>query len=163
MTSAQLKQSYLSCKNPVEKTHWQVIWWLKKGGDAVSTEDAASLVGFSTDWIRKLVRRYNKYGPEGLRDKRKDNGKERYLTSRQQQELLDMLQKEPPDKGLWTGTKVARWISEVVGHKVHASTGWRYIKSLAFTLQMPRPCNTQSASKEEQSQFKKNSANTSTI
>ena len=58
----------------VERSHWQVIWLLSRPEKGYSCQDVADLMGFSGDWVRKLVRRYNNDPARGLKDKRQDNG-----------------------------------------------------------------------------------------
>ncbi|HEY0170080.1 MAG TPA: winged helix-turn-helix domain-containing protein, partial [Pyrinomonadaceae bacterium] len=70
-------------------------------------------------------------------------------------ELDKALRSEAPDGGLWTGPKVAAWITERSGRAVHVTTGWRTLKRLGFSLQMPRPANRRRASEAEQTEFKK--------
>ena len=75
-------------------------------------------MGFSADWIRKLVRRYNDDPEKGLKDKRRNNGNAPVLAEELQQELGKALGSKPPDLGLWSGPKVAQWFK--VGSKPRA-------------------------------------------
>ena len=46
----------------------------------------------------------------------------------------------PADGGIWTGTKVARWIEKENGvEKVWNQRGWDYLKKLKYSCQRPRP------------------------
>ena len=72
------------------------------------------------DWVRKLLKRYNAVGEEALRDKRKNNGRHRFLDETQQAALEAALSERPTDGGLWTGPKVAAWISERLQRPVSA-------------------------------------------
>ena len=138
-----------------EKTHWQTIWLLGRDNH-LRAEEVASIIGYSPDWVRKIVRRYNKYGPKGLEDKRKDNGAKAILDKTQLKQLAEKLKKPPIDGGLWNGRKVSFAMQEIIGQKVSFVTGWNYIKSLGFSLQIPRPSHNKAANKEEQVAFKKN-------
>ncbi len=47
---------------------------------ALKAEEAAEVTGVTADWTRKIVRRYNEEGPQGVYDKRKANGTEPLLS-----------------------------------------------------------------------------------
>ncbi|GHO61212.1 hypothetical protein KSC_001040 [Ktedonobacter sp. SOSP1-52] len=53
--------------------------------------------------------------------------------------MRHLLEHLSPDGDLWTGPKVARWVSEQLGCKVHPQRGWDTLKRLGFSLQIPRP------------------------
>jgi hypothetical protein len=62
------------------------------------------------------------------------------LKEEQFQELKEQLKKRPPDGGLWTGPKVARWIEKITGiEKVWNQRGWDYLKKSKYSWQKPRP------------------------
>lgn len=153
----ELKEKYLSCEDSVERSHWQIIWLMARSSNTLSASETADVTGFCSDWVRKIIRRYNKEGPDGIEDKRKYNGNEPILSDEQKKELLSIIQKDPEDGGLWTGPKIAKWISKKLNCRVSAVTGWKYLKRLGFTLQIPRPQHQKAANKEEQEAFKKNS------
>ena len=130
LSSAELKQRYRTCGDSVEQSHWQAIWLLSRPEKGYSCQDVADLQGCSVDWIRKLVRRYNDDPENGLKDKRRDNGNNPVLDDELQQQLGKALKEAPPDHGLWSGPKVALWMSERLGHSVSAVTGWHYLVRL---------------------------------
>lgn len=154
-TTTELKKRYLACEHPVERNHWQMIWLLSRTDKNYSCPQVADLMGCSPDWVRKLVRRYNKEPQLGLRDKRRDNGNKPILDEALQDELQNALQTQPPDQGLWTGPKVASWMSQKLERKINAATGWRYLVRLGWSAQIPRRSHTKSASEQEQAAFKK--------
>ena len=151
----KLKDRYLNCEHPKERTHWHIIWLLAQTDIPRTPREVAAIVGCSPDCVRKLRRRYNAHGEDALIDKRKTNGGKRCLDESQQQQLEIALSNPPPDGGLWTGPKVASWISEQIGRPVSTVTGWKYIKRLGFTLQTPRPRHQAAASPEAQAEVKK--------
>lgn len=158
LTYNELTQHYRSCKNPVEKTRWQLIWLMANPNKPILVKEAAKTVGLCERWARQLVHRYNQEGIIGLIDKRKNNkGKEPILNSQQRKQLKQaILKQKPPDNGLWTSVKVANWIEEKIGKRPNDRTGLNYLYELGFTRQQPRPEHTQVASDEEIKQFKKN-------
>jgi transposase len=133
----ELERRYRAARDPVERTHWQVVW-LVAGGRACA--EVASVVGYSVDWVRKVIRRYNAGGPAAVRDRRHGNpGGTPLLTPAQQAELREALGGPPPDGGLWTCRKVADWIGARLGRPVGEQRGWEYLCRLGFSPQRPRP------------------------
>ena len=55
------------------------------------------------------------------------------------------LQKRPPDGGVWTGPKVARYVRHRWGIVIGPVTGWRWLRDLGFTPHVPRPSHPKSA------------------
>lgn len=161
LSTAQLKARYAACEHPVERRLWQMVWLLSRTDKSYSCAEVAETTGVSSDWVRKVVRRYNAQGEAGLLDQRRQNGNAPLLDTAALQKLQKTLQREPPDRGLWSGPKVARWLKKECGHPVSAVTGWHYLIRLGFSLQMPRRKHRKSATAEEQEAFKKNSKRTS--
>jgi transposase len=151
----QIDHGYRSCNNPVEKTHWQVIWLLSQPGERRSAHAVSKLVGLSPAWAAEILKRWNADGPAGLRDGRRDNGKAPLLTGQQQQSLLKALRDRAPDGGLWTSPKVADYVQERWGHFIHPVTGWKWLKRLGFSLQVPRPSHPRAATPEDRRAWKK--------
>jgi transposase len=148
----ELEKQYRQTKEVIEKTHYQVIWLLASGK---STSMVAEVTGYSRSWIYELVRSYNRYGASLLGDQRRHNqGAEPLLNDPQQALLWQALQEPPEDGGLWSGPKVARWMSELLGRKVSPQRGWEYLKGLEYRLRRPRPHHEKS-SWEEQEEWKK--------
>lgn len=154
----ELTNCYRFCKNPIEKTRWQLIWLMANPVEPKLVTEAAKTIGFSERWARILVKRYNNNGPNGLMDQRRNNeGQKPALNEKQKVKLKNILLNEkPPDKGLWTSVKVADWIEQTTGYRPSAVTGWNYLRTLGFTLQQPRPRHSQAASPAEIRAFKKN-------
>jgi len=101
----ELEQRYRKADNPVERSHFQMIWLLACGKNV---KEVAEVTGFCANWIRILARRYNREGPAALADQRQHNGSAPLLlTDEHQQQLQRVLAQAPPDGGLWTGPKVA--------------------------------------------------------
>jgi transposase len=131
-----------------------VVFLRKKGWD---TGQVAEVCGYRTDWVRQLIRRYNKLGPDSLGDRRASNGKELLLSKEAMGELRDaVVNSEPRCGGLWTGPKVAQWMSDKLGRHISPQTAWDYLQRLRLSKQTPRPRHS-AATAEEQERFKKNS------
>jgi transposase len=133
----ELESRYRKAKEPVARSHWQIIWLVAQGEPA---QQVAEVTSYSYDWVRCIVRRYNQEGPTALGDRRRYNPGGSFILSAEQQAQLQRVLDEPPaDGGLWSGPKVARWIEEQTGRKVHPQRGWEYLKRLGRSLRIPRP------------------------
>ena len=140
---------YRRCPDPQEKTRWHLIWLLVRD-DALTCERAAPLVGLSDTHARTVLKRWNARGPAGLTDGRRANRSAGKLTASQQAEAFDALQKGPPDGGVWSGPKLARFARDRWGVEVCPETGWRWLKKLGFRLVVPRPRHPKAAGPDEQ-------------
>lgn len=157
LTPTEIEKCYRSCRHLAERERWQILSLMTQEGYACSAQEAAMIVKKSLRGVRTIVSRYNKKGPEGLQDKRKGHsGRKPVLSKRKQSLLFRSLQKQSPDGGLWTGPKVAQWVHAHTNVAVSNVTGWQYLKALGFTIQVPRPMHTETATTAERAVWKKN-------
>lgn len=148
----ELETRYRKEKDPVERSHWQIIWLLAQGK---STAQIAEVTGYGVVWIRTLAHRYNEHGSQGLGDGRHENPGGKFILSAEQQRQLQAVLDEPAaDGGLWTGPKVSQWIEQQTSHRVHPQRGWEYLKRLGYSKRVLRPRHAQ-ADVEQQEAFKK--------
>src|SRR5919205_835601 len=70
LSADELSQRYRMARDPVERSHWQMIWLLVSGR---SLGEVAAVTGYSTRWIREVVRSYNANGVTALVDQRHAN------------------------------------------------------------------------------------------
>ncbi len=157
-STEELERRYRKAKDPVQRSHHQIVWLLSEGR---TTGEVCEVTGYSPGWVRKIARRYNERGVEGLGDRRHSNpgARERALLDEEgQAELREALCGPPPGGGMWSGPKVARWIAERNGlEKVHVQRGFEYLRKVGMSPQVPRPSNAQGASASEREAFKKSS------
>lgn len=131
----ELERRYRQAKDPVERSHYQIIWLLAQGKP---TEEVAAVTGYSRIWIYELVRGYNHVGAAMLGDLRHQNpGATPKLDQVQQANLLQALRGVAPDGGLWNGRKVADYLSELIGESISRQQGWEYLTSVAVTATSP--------------------------
>jgi transposase len=148
-----LEQRYREASDPVERTHYQILWLLAKGK---TTEQVVEVTGYSPRWIRVIAKRYNQQGEAGVGDRRHHNpGAAGLLDEVQQAQLLQALASPVSESGLWNGRKVADWMSRVLERPVAAQRGWEYLKQMEFRLRVPRPEH-QQQDPQEQADWKKN-------
>jgi transposase len=97
----QVEARYRKAQDPVERSHWQIIWLVAQGK---TTGEISEVTGYGANWIYTIVQRYNHARPTGLGDRRHNNpGGTFILSAEQQQQLQHDLDAGAPDGGLWTG------------------------------------------------------------
>ena len=149
LSADEVGRRYRSCSDAREKTRWHLVWLLLRD-ETLSCERAGPLVGLSDAHARTLLTRWNVRGPDGLADRRRANKSPGKLTADRQAEVYDALRKEPPDGGLWSGPKLARYVRDRWGVEVCPETGWRWLRKLGFRLVVPRPRHPKAAGPDEQ-------------
>ncbi len=136
LTIDELEARYRHSRDPVERTHWQMLWLVSQGHACPAV---ARMVGYSEDWVRTVVHRYNDAGPAGVTDRRHANpGQTPLLSPALRTELDETLQGPAPDGGLWSSPKVAAWLTERLGRPVAKQRAWEAMRRLGYTLQQPR-------------------------
>jgi transposase len=157
-STEELEHRYRKARDPVERSHHQIVWLLSEGR---TTEEVCEVTGYSPGWVRRIARRYNELGVEGLGDRRHFNpgARERALLDEEgQAELREALLGPPPASlggGMWSGPKVARWIAQRRGlEKVHVQRGFEYLRKVGMSPQVPRPSNSRAEASEREA-FKK--------
>lgn len=154
LSAEGLAARYRAARDPVERSRLQMVWLLVSGR---SLSEVAEVTGYSTRWVREVVRRYNEDGPDRLADQRHGNrGAEPLLDVEGRAALETALAEPPRDGGLWTSAKVARWIGERTGREhVAAQRGWDYLRRLDYSPQVPRPRHERAADAEAKAAFQK--------
>jgi transposase len=153
LSTAELGQRYRAARQPIERSHLQIIWLLSQGR---SEREVAVVTGYGRRWITAIVSRYNAEGASGLGDQRARNTGARPLLSQEDEAALrDALAEPPSDGGLWNGPKVAAWMTARLGRKIWPQRGWDYLHKLGYSSQVPRPRHVKAASAEEQEAFKR--------
>jgi transposase len=151
LTSGELEQRYRRCRDPVERSHWQILWLLARG---MPTAEVARVTSYSVRWVQEIARRY-RAGPDAIADRRHRNpGAAPLLDQEQQEQLRAALAGPAPDGGVWSCRGVATWMSQAVGRPVSVQRGWDWMRRLGFTPQRPRPRETR-VDPEAQAAFKK--------
>jgi transposase len=147
--------AYRACRDPAEKARWHAIWLLLRTDPPRTPAQVAEVVGVSVVSVRATLHRWNEHGPEGLADRRAANRGRPRLSDDRQAGLLAALKRRPPDGGLWSGPKAARYAADRWGVRVRPETGWRWLRKLGFTLQVPRPGHPRSADPPARRRWKK--------
>ena len=66
----ELEKRYRQAKDPVERSHYQIIWLLASGR---SSQEVSEIISYSLSWIYELVWGYKSIRPESLGDKRREH------------------------------------------------------------------------------------------
>lgn len=152
LTTTELEQRHRACRQVPERIHWQMLWLVSQGQ---SCPAVARLTGYSADWVRTIVHRYNADGPDAMVDGRRANrGRPPVVPAETRAALRDALTDRPPDGGVWTGPKAAAWLSERLGRPVSPQRAWEVLRAVDHTLQRPRP-RAERADPAAQDAFKK--------
>lgn len=121
LSTSELENRYRGAKDPIERSHYQIMWLISQGK---TTTEVMGATGYSRNWIQQLARRYNRDGPQALKDARHKNpgAKDRaLLDENQRRELWEVLKKPPSDGGMWNSRKVAEWIEHKTGEEGRSS------------------------------------------
>jgi transposase len=150
----ELAVRYRAARDPVERSRWQMIRLLASGR---SLREVADVTGYSTRWVREVVRRYNEGGPDALADRRHTNPGAAPLLDADGQRALEAALDDPPaEGGRWTCAKVAAWIARRTGReRVPAQRGWAYLRRTGHSPQVPRPRHVRAADPAARAAFQK--------
>jgi transposase len=151
---SELEERFRTAKDPILARHVQVIWLLARGH---TTAEVSAVTSFVPRWIEQLLARYNAEGLAALGDLRRHNGRAPALLKPDVLERLRIrLADPPPDGGLWTSGKVARWMAGELGREaVSVQRGWEALRRIGWSIQKPRPRHPKAATPEEEAAFKK--------
>jgi transposase len=147
LTSDELKSRYLSSSDRVESVEKHLLWLVSKSW---TIQQAAQAVGLNYDYAKEILKGYNQQGEQAIANRRRQRTQppsNALLNGEQLEQLRSSLKQPPPDKGLWTGPKVADWIAKKTGReKVWSQRGWDYLKKCRYSPQRPRPHHTKADS-----------------
>jgi transposase len=137
LSTDELAARYRTTHDPVERSHWHVLWLLARGFTAKAI---ASITGYSAYWIGQIAHRYNARGPEGIKDQRRRARRGRQLlTAPHHDELRAALGGPVPQHDRWNGRTVAAWLAQRLGRPICRQLGWIYLRRLGARLRAPRP------------------------
>src|SRR5213082_2918526 len=54
LTAEELHERYRQASEPVERTHWHILWLMKEGH---TPREVAQRVGYTARWVRTIVER----------------------------------------------------------------------------------------------------------
>ena len=166
---SELEERFRTAKDPILARHVQVIWLLAQGH---TTAEVSAVTSFVPRWIEQLLARYNAEGFAALGDLRRHNGRAPALLKPDVLERLRVrLADPPPDGGLWTSGKVARWMAGALDGRragwparwmagalgreaVSVQRGWEALRRIGWSIQKPRPRHPTAATPEEEAAFK---------
>ena len=153
MTKDDFLKLYHSCKDARLKERYHALYL----GFDYAWDEIAGILGRSPKQVRKWVKRYNKFGIEGLKSKKqKGNGSK--LSSGQKAELRELVLQNPREKGHpfsnWNTKNLKAVILECFGVIVSQETVRRILHALGFVWKRPERRFVLS-SREEKEKFRK--------
>src|SRR5215211_855184 len=109
LSISELEERFRTAKDPILARHVQVIWLLAQGH---MTAEVSAVTSFVPRWIEPLLARYKAEGLAALGDLRRPNGRAPALLKPDVLERLRVRRADPPpDGGLGTSGKGARWMA----------------------------------------------------
>jgi len=148
----ELETAYRTAKDGVARSQWQMLWLISTGRQ---TREVAAITGYSVDWVRKLVRRYNAQGRSGVGDQRHHNpGQKRLLSGEQEADLRARLKQAQARGESWNSVQVAAWMSTQLGRPVRPERGRDVLQRLGLSTKTPRSRHAK-ADGQHQEEFKK--------
>lgn len=135
LTTEELYLRFRASHDPVERSHYQILWRLSTGARC---SQVAAETGYSAKGIRRLVGHYNAEGPPALVDHRHASpGRTPLLDAAGMAALREALTRPAPDGGVWSGPRVAQWMSTRLGRPVSNYRGWAVLRRATDTRQVP--------------------------
>ena len=134
---SQVQEVYQNSKNPTEQKRAHFIWLLLEGNHIQEVEE---IVDYSHVQAIKIIKKYNQYGLEGLKDKRKTNqGRPPILDDTQIFLLAQIIRHDFNNEIIWDAKKVKKYIETTTSKTIHLSNVYEYISLIGFSFQKPRP------------------------
>ncbi|UBF30569.1 helix-turn-helix domain-containing protein (plasmid) [Kovacikia minuta CCNUW1] len=87
LNDTELIRRYETCQDGKIKSHWQVILLMSQQNPYLTVEQVAEQVNFSADWVRKLVHRYNRFGPRSITHESRSLRRSRHLMNSSRDEI----------------------------------------------------------------------------
>ena len=158
----ELRHRYDTAPNNHERARWHALLLLSES-ELRTRGEVARIVQRGPSWLTHTIALSNTHSPDGLADRCPGRSHPPFLLNEIQRFALDLrLQSPPDDEGKWTSQKVADWIEATLGHPVHVTTGWKYLRRLTYTVQQPRPRHPKAASAEQQEVYERKFRRSST-
>ena len=136
LTKSELLKLYHSCKDARLKERYHALLL----GFDYTWEEVANILYRSPKQIRRWVRRYNRYGIDGLKS-RKQKGNEPRLSSGQKAELRELVMQNPRDRGYpfsnWNTKNLKAAILGKFSKIVSQETVRRMLHALGFVWKKP--------------------------
>ncbi|NEP85182.1 MAG: winged helix-turn-helix domain-containing protein [Okeania sp. SIO3B3] len=156
----ELEIRFKSSTNKRIRDRWHLLWLVQALN--YFADDASISLGYSRSWGYYWIKQYNMKGPSVivLPKTRNPEWLEKKVTDEMKIDLLDKLQKEPPEEiggGLWSGPKVAHFIKVFYDLTISRNKGWNLLKECDYSITSVRPKHRKS-SDEDKDHFKKKRA-----
>jgi transposase len=136
---------------------WRVQKWLVIWNGLVAPRAASEIAlhtGLAEQTVHNLISQYNRLGPEVVEGPGKGGRRRSYLSLAQEAAFLEPFKQKALTGQIATTGEIKETLEKHLGHKVHKSTVYRFLKRQGWRKVAPRPFHIQ-AKKEEQKASKK--------
>ena len=133
----ELERRYDTARDAETRTRYQV---LLLAGAGRSTTEVATLVRRSPDTVWRVVRRYQRQGPDGVPHRPRPGHRGRIPVA-WDQELGRVIELDPHAVGVasavWTTGLLADYLAGATGHRLHLETVRRHLHQLGYVCKRP--------------------------
>ncbi len=150
----ELARRYDAARDAETRTRYHIVLL---AGAGRSAEDVAVAVRRSDDTVRRVIRRYQETGPDGVPHRRRPGHRDR-IPAAWEGALHRVIDLDPHDVGVpsavWTTGLLAVYLAERTGHRFHLETVRRHLHAAGYVCK--RPTWTLKRKAEEQPEWAKN-------
>ena len=133
----ELERRYDAARNAETRTRYHMVLLAGAGRPAA---EVAALVRRSPDTVWRVVRRYQRHGPDGVPHRPRPGHRGR-IPRAWEQELRRVVELDPHRVGVasavWTTRLLAAYLAGVTGHRVHLETVRRHLHRAGYVCKRP--------------------------
>jgi len=133
----ELRRRYDAARVAEARTRFQMVLLAGEGRPAT---EVAALVGRSPDTVWRVVRRYQRQGPQGVPHRPRPGHRGR-IPGAWGRELRRVVELDPHAVGVasavWTTGLLAAYLAGATGHRVHLETVRRHLHAAGYVCKRP--------------------------
>jgi transposase len=151
LSEAEVKEKIRTASNFRRQQKWLIIY--NALVDPRTAAQIAQHTGTTVRTVHQVISDYNRLGASAIETPGSGGRRRCYLSTSEEQELLDELKPKAKRGELTTKAEVKKALEQKVGHKVHKTTVYRLLQRHQWRKLKPRPRHPK-ANPEEQEEFK---------
>jgi transposase len=133
----ELRRRYDAARDAETRTRFHMVLLAGEGRPAAAV---AALVRRSPDTVWRVVRRYQRGGPDGVPHRPRPGHRDRIPVA-WEQELRRVIDLDPHavgvDSATWTTGLLAAYLARATGHRVHLETVRRHLHRAGYVCKRP--------------------------
>jgi transposase len=133
----ELRRRYDAARAAETRTRFQMVLL---AGEGRSAAEVAAVVGRSPDTVWRVVRRYQRQGPDGVPHRPRPGHRGR-IPGAWERELRRVVELDPHAVGVasavWTTRALAAYLAGATGHRVHLETVRRHRHQAGYVCKRP--------------------------